>query len=287
MAGMVRVEAVIPTAGRRAAWLTEAVESCLASPAIGRVVVSGDARSSGHPRVELIGAPGLGPGAARNRGCERVRAEFVLFLDDDDALESGGIEPMLALADQLGAGAVVSGRNEVDGEGAVRRRGVPPELAGRVVPNPGDVFRPIPIFGGSGVLVRRTLLAAGLAFDEGLLIGEDRDFLRRAAERTPVAVCGAAAIRVRVHSDAAHLTSPDHLERRASDLLVLVRRYQDSASQSHLREQTRWLLSALARHGQTRSRGWRELAAEATGRGWSVPLRARLRVLARALVPHA
>lgn len=280
---------MIPTCNGVPERLKTAVQSCLAAPEIGQVFVVDDgSRTPADPepasgRVVVVGQANAGPSAARNRGLARVRAEFALLLDDDDELEPGALGEVLAAADRTGAGAVVSARTEVHPDGSSRLKDFPPEYTGAVLPNPAEVFRPIAVFGASGVLVRRTLLDAGLRFDEDLRIGEDRDFLRRAAAMGPVALCRVPALRVRIHEGGANLSSPAHLARRVRDHLVLLRRYHDAETDAHLREQTRWLLGVLAKQEVPETKAWESLTVAARERGWPVPLKARVRVLVRSM----
>ncbi|MEX2218777.1 MAG: glycosyltransferase [Phycisphaerales bacterium] len=280
-----RVDAVIPTYNAPAARLAGAVRSCLASAMVGRVIVVDDGSEPAAAvglaaetgRVEVVRQANAGPSAARNRGLERTEAEFVLLLDDDDELEAGGgLGAVIALMERLGAGAAVSARREVDAQGRARLKEAPKDLADRVLPRRGEVFRPISLFGASGVVVRRGLIDRGLRFDEKLWIGEDRDFLRRAAELAPVAVCSTPLMRVRVHREGG-LSSAAHLARRVRDHLVLLERHCDAESEGHFRESTLWLLGVVAKNADPRAAGWETLGAAARARGWRVPLKARVR----------
>lgn len=279
------MEAVIPVCNGRPEWLCAAVESVLACPGVVRVVVVDDgsdppARIEGMDgRVLVVRQLNAGPSAARNAGLDRTEAEWVLLLDADDAAMPAGVGAMVRLAARLGAAAVVAAREEVSPDGGSRVRPAPPEWAGRVLPTVGDVFRPISLFGASGCLIHRRVLSAGVRFDEDLRIGEDRDFLRRAAGVGPIAVCGEPAVRVRIHVGAANLTSARHLDRRVRDHLILLERWGRTEAEPHLRAATVWLVNAASKTGVD-ARCWGSLVAACRARGWPVPLKARLRRLA-------
>jgi hypothetical protein len=124
-------------------------------------------------------------------------------------------------------------------------------------------------------MARRDLFTKrGVRFDEGLRIGEDRDFLRRAFEQGPIAVCNKPI--VRMYRDGGTLTSPKHLERRVRDHLVLLDRWHGEESEAYLRDATRWLINACSKQGASKH-AWRDLVAAARTRGWPVPLKCRLR----------
>jgi glycosyltransferase involved in cell wall biosynthesis len=284
-----RVDAVIPTYNAVPERLRAAVASCLAAPQVGRVIVVDDgSRSPADPgsasgQLEVVRQNNAGPSAARNHGLSRARAEFALLLDDDDELEPAMLAEVLAAADRTGAGVVLSARSELHPDGSSRLKTFPVDYGGPLLPSAAEVFRPIAVFGASGILVRRSLIGAGLRFDEDLRIGEDRDFLWRAAAMGPVALCRVAALRVRIHDGGSNLSSPAHLSRRVRDHLVLLDRYHDAQTDAHLREQTRWLLGLLAKQDTPDPEAWESLRGAARRRGWPVPLKARVRVLVRSL----
>lgn len=278
------------------AWLDECVEGLLSVTGIERVILVDDGSEppvawAPDRQVVVVRQDNGGPSAARNRGLNlvvagRLMPEFVLLLDSDDVPIPAGVAAMLDLARRSGAGVVIAAREELDpATGRRRFRPVPQPYADRVLPVPDEVFLPLAIFGASGVLVRSDLIRRGLRFDESLRIGEDRDFLRRAAELAPIAVCAASGLVVRRH--AAGLTSPAHLLRRVADHLAIVRRHHCADSDVPLCLQTRWLLNMVARTCPCAEEGWSALADEARRRGWSIPLRARLRRALRVMVRHA
>jgi glycosyltransferase involved in cell wall biosynthesis len=276
-----RVGAIIASFNPEPALLRGAVESCLGSPLVGRVVVVDDGSEpavliEAGERVEVVRQENRGPSAARNRGLDGVEEEFALLLDHDDALIPEGLAAMVALAERTGSAAVVAARIEERG-GERRLREAPREWRERVLPSPGEVFRPLAIFGASGCLVRGSVVRAGARFDEGLRIGEDREFLRRVAGAGPIAVCSAAAVVVRLHGEGANLSSMAHLPRRVADHLVIMERHMDGSSREPLREQTMWLLGALAKRRPLDVESWARLTGAAREQGWGVPLKARWR----------
>jgi glycosyltransferase involved in cell wall biosynthesis len=295
MPSRARVDAVIPTFDAPPAVLAAAVESCLACPEIGRVIVVDDgsnpaaAAPSAEPRVELVRQVNAGPSAARNTGLERVGAEYALLLDHDDVLERAGVGAMLALADRTGAVATIAARYERLPSGERRLKEAPEEYRDGVLRSADEVFRPLAIFGASGCLIRRSAIERGLRFDPGLWIGEDRDFLRRAGDLGAIAVCATPSLCVTIHRGGRNLSSPAHLARRVRDHLRILEKHGGAGAAAGLCEQTRWLLNALARQrgGAFDAESWGRLAAAARERRWPVPIKSRLRVMVRKVLPHA
>ncbi|MFO0834185.1 MAG: glycosyltransferase family 2 protein [Phycisphaerales bacterium] len=278
---MTRFDVVIPTFNAPAARLAAAVRSARACDGISRVIVIDD---GSHPPTavcegcELIRQDNAGPSAARNRGLEASESGWVVFLDDDDELIPAGVAAMIALAESLDAVAGVAARFERRG-GNARRKSVPGEWAGRALPHWSDVLRPIAIFGASGLLVSRRVMEAGLRFDPGLRIGEDREFLARAGRVGPIAVSDEPALTVALR-DEGNLTSASHLARRIRDHVVIAERFREPGCDGYLREATTWLVNAAAKSGVD-AESWRALFGLMRARGWPVPLKVRVRRMFR------
>jgi hypothetical protein len=208
---------------------------------------------------------------------------WVLLLDADDEAIVDGVERMRALGEKLGAWAVVSPRVQVraDASGGVRERvkAAPAEWADRALPGRGCVFAPLDVFSSTGMLVSGNAIAAGVRFDEGLKIGEDRDFLARCAERGPVGVSSVPGVRYTLHGDGGtNLTSATHMRRRIADHIVLLDRWCDADSRAHMRALTAWLINAASKAGVDGA-SWDALVSAAGRHGLGVPLKARLRRL--------
>jgi glycosyltransferase involved in cell wall biosynthesis len=277
---MPTVQAIIPAYNPVGEELAAAVQSCLACPLITGVVVVDDGSEPpmclrADPRVRVLRQANSGPSSARNRGLDGCSADFAMLLDQDDVLEPGGPEAALVLAERLGAVAVVAARYEQRGTER-RLKEVPAAWRDGILPTAGQVFRPVAIFGGSGLLIRSSA-ARAVRFDPDLRIGEDREFLRRVADVGPIAVCSTPMLTVRLHEHRANLSSRHHLARRVADLIKIIGRHCDPESDAPLREQTLWLLNALAKQHPVDREVWSQLAACARERGWPIPLKSRLR----------
>ncbi len=280
-------DVLIPARDADPADLDRAVRSALGVAGPGHVVVIDDASS---PPLDLGGlAPGvrlvrsevhLGVSAARNLAIEHASSDLLLFLDADDVLLRAGVRSMVALLARAGAVAGVAARHELrrpnPGEAPrLRLRPVPAEWADSILPTPADAFRPIAIFGSSGLLVRRGV--PDLRFDPDLEIGEDRDLVARLARHGPVVLSADPALVVTLHGrGGANLTSDRRLERRIRDHLVLMARHFDHASAQHFGEATRWLINRASR-ARVGDEAWNALLRAARDRRLPVPLKARLR----------
>ncbi len=74
------------------------------------------AKARDNPDIRLIRQENSGLGAARNRGMEQARGEYILFLDGDDELMEGAVETLVSRLEQSQAGMVAC-RFHLVGEG--------------------------------------------------------------------------------------------------------------------------------------------------------------------------
>ncbi len=283
---MTSVHAIITTFDAPDGMLARAVASVLACSDVERVTVVDDGSNrrvevERDVRVEVVRQPNAGPSSARNAGLERVRSNWAIMLDDDDELIAAGVAGALDLAQRLGAVGAVVGRVSRDERGRECVREAPAGWAGGALPHPGDAFRPLQLFNASGTVVARGAIEAGVRYDPGLRIGEDREFVRRLAAIGPVAVASGVAVRAGVRPDGERLTSVRHLIRRATDHMTIMERWIDEESLQHFREGTRWLLNAMSKSGLGGEPSYGQLLEIAVDRGWIGPID-RLRLAIRA-----
>jgi glycosyltransferase involved in cell wall biosynthesis len=187
------ISVVLATYNRRAS-LPRAIESVLAQDAAFELIVVDDASTDDtaaylatldDPRISVIAAArNLGPGGARNLGLEAARAEFVAFLDSDDAYLPGRLGlPLAAFAADPGLVCVLSSAVKWDRDVAREARAVPARFA-------ADAFAwaliadLIPVESTS-MTVRRTAAREVGGFCAELRLKEDREFLIRLAACGP------------------------------------------------------------------------------------------------------
>ncbi|MCA9311464.1 MAG: glycosyltransferase [Phycisphaerales bacterium] len=276
------VEVVIPALGAQQA-VDQAVASALRQGFVRRVILVDD--GSDPPltaladRVCLIRQANAGPGAARNRGLEVTSADLVLLLDADDTLLPGAADA-IELLGRLNAAAVVSGWIEAPpgiAHEQGRRRHPPAEWVGHLLPRRADVFRPLHLFKGSGILLHRRVVDAGVRFDEALRVGEDREFLYRVSQVGGIGVCDAAAVGYTLHGETGdNLSSPRRFDRRVHDFATIVRRHHDQDTDANFRAAATWLVNQLARRGASGST-WDVMMEVCREFGWRPPLKARVR----------
>ncbi|MCK4871802.1 MAG: glycosyltransferase family 2 protein [Phycisphaerales bacterium] len=290
---MSSIAIIIPAYNNRDT-LAGAVESALAEQLASLVVVVDDGSIDGgaetldvsNSRLRIRHQENSGPSAARNHGIDVALSApeitHIFFLDADDALVPDGLPTLLEGLERVRAVAAVGGRWHVRSAKPddAELRTPPEEWAGRVLPEAGLVFSPAPFFTASGILIRRHPLDHGLRFDPGLRIGEDRDFLFRAAEHGGIYVHREAVFRYMIHESGQNLTGHAHIRRWLEDHLTLVRRYAHrSDAAGPLQRQTSWLIGhgsrILAKQGRTLDphlwRAYRQIFEE---NGWIFPLRA-------------
>lgn len=228
-------------------------------------------------KVQTHRQDNAGPGSARNAGLDRSVADLVIFVDDDDELLPEGVGAMAALVQRLGVSVCVAARRHIWPGVREEPRPVPPEWADRRLDHPSHVLRPIGLFGASGAMVTRGVIDRGIRFDTQLRLGEDRDFLHKAAQVGGIAVSSAFANRVEMHAEGgANLSSRGHYAKRIRDHVTLLERYGDPVAVMHMEAATRWLINAAAKSGVDEG-SWRLLVGAARSRGWSVPMKARAR----------
>lgn len=272
--------------------LERAVRSALSAPWMNRVIVVDDGSSPPatleglrpleQAHVTLLRQDNAGPSAARNRGLREVRADYCVFLDADDELLPR-IGEAVAFAHAQGHACVVSSRHERRPDGTIRPRDVPAEWAGKALPNPGDVFRPVFMFGLPGVVIHRRLIDAGLTFDETIKHGQDREFLRRAGDLGTIGVCPAAVVLYTVHEDGQNVSGHKHALARTRDFLRVAERWRDAHTDPYFAEAAAWRMNEIARRGGPRE-AWDLLRAACTRHGWRVPGKARARWALRRLL---
>ncbi|MEN0021068.1 MAG: glycosyltransferase [Planctomycetota bacterium] len=287
------ITVVIPTLGTPT--LEAAIRSALAVSNTARVIVVDDAEqpipasrlARIDSRIDLIRRSATGPSAARNAGLDAARTPHILLLDDDDELVTAGVFAAMYLGDRLHASAVVAARTDVLPDNTEQRKPVPEHWADRALPNTSDLWKPIGLFGASGVLLRPPATEARVRFDEDIWIGEDRDMLTRAAAVGPIAVSSQTALRVRIHPHtSANLTSPRMIHRRIGDHLTLLDRHLNDDNAAHWQASTTWLIKQIAKHGGPAS-GTRQLLDTMRAHRWPIPAKARLRLLTRKLSPDS
>lgn len=217
-----------------------------------------------------------GPSHGRNAGLDSSRAPWVVLLDDDDELIPEGVFAAMRCAEKHQAVGALVARVNLLPDGTQVQKPAPAEWADGPLPSPAEVFRPIALFGASGLIVSRRAIDHGVRFDPALAIGEDRDFIHALAMLGPVVVSSAPALRVTIHASAGNLSGASHMARRIRDHVTILDRYPDAACQAHLREATRWLVNAAAR-SRVDEQSWSRLLAACAARGWPIGLKPRFR----------
>lgn len=233
----------------------------------------------GDPRIRLIrNATPTGPSAARNRGAEEARGEWLAFVDDDDLWAPTKLARQVGLATEEGYTWVYAGAVNVDDRLRI--------IHGAPVPDPAAVVaalprsNPIPA-GASNVVIHRDAFEAVGGFNQHLRACEDWDlWLRLARAESPGRVpsplvayrmhAGNAILDVVAIAEAAkaferlHGTTIDwglfhrwlaHLSARGGDRQQALREFGRAALAGQARE-VGWDLVDLVRGGVQRRLGW-------------------------------
>jgi glycosyltransferase involved in cell wall biosynthesis len=130
-------------------------------------VVVAQQHAAQDPRIRIIRQDNAGVAAARNRGWQSARANFIAFVDADDLWAPANIERQLQalIAGGEKTGLVYSWFTVIDAESRTLFKNTPCFHAGDVL---DQLFTGNFVGNGSGVMVRREALLAANGFDSQL-----------------------------------------------------------------------------------------------------------------------
>jgi glycosyltransferase involved in cell wall biosynthesis len=195
------VSVIIPTYNRL--WcLPEAIASCAGAACAVEVIVVDDGSTDGtwewlatRDDVVALRQPNLGKDWAVATGLAAARGTFVKFLDSDDCIVPGVIDPQVELAERTGADVVASGYEMVAHDGTLIERHDFPSCDDFVAQQLGECGSSH----YSAYLFRRSFVADVPHRPEyGAL--DDRMYVIEVAMKAPaVAVWPAPAVRLRHH----------------------------------------------------------------------------------------
>jgi glycosyltransferase involved in cell wall biosynthesis len=183
------VSAIVPL-HNKAAYIRRALDSVVAQAFTDfEVIVVDDGSTDGGaalaaaygPRIRLVSQSNEGPSAARNRGLQEARGDWVAFLDADDEWLPRFLERTAAVARQMPSlvSVFTNFGDAVTGRSYLRRV----RCVDGVVQ---DYFQVLLDNGGFGMsssstMVRRDALRASGGFRPGVRYGQDRDLWGRLA----------------------------------------------------------------------------------------------------------
>jgi glycosyltransferase involved in cell wall biosynthesis len=145
-----------------------------------------EASRIGDDRLEVLSCEHRGRSAARNRGIERARGDFISFIDADDLWIANKLESQLdALSRRPEAGIAYSWTAFLDPAGRYLFAKEPLYFEGDVQ---ADLLASCFVASGSNVILRRECVQSVGLFDEALHCAEDWEYLLRAAASWPFVV---------------------------------------------------------------------------------------------------
>ena len=178
---------IIPTHGRPG-HLSRALESVLQQSHLPAEIIVVDDLDDGPtaavvqvsalrteiPMRRVLNRENSGASGSRNAGVAASRAEFVAFLDDDDAWRPQYLARAMAELEHSGADAVISGLCRIKYDGSIQPIVIPhrAEIAGRMFDKNFGMT-------GSNLIIRRTAFERVGGFDPALPVFNDWDFLIR------------------------------------------------------------------------------------------------------------
>jgi glycosyltransferase involved in cell wall biosynthesis len=147
-------------------------------------------RAIDDPRVRLLSQPNAGVSAARNRGIDEARGEYIAFLDADDYWTPGHLRAIAELIARF-PGCGIYGTHFYYFRDDGFRQVAPLKCLKRgaqVIERFFELWARSALFNTSAVVIPRRLLdAEAIRFPLGEQHGEDLDVWFRIAERWPVA----------------------------------------------------------------------------------------------------
>jgi glycosyltransferase involved in cell wall biosynthesis len=171
-------------------------------------IAQGCARTGSVGRVRVIRQENAGVSAARNRGFEESRGEYVVFLDSDDHLAPNALDVGARALDERPESVFVYGRCQMmAADGTLLSTPQQP----RIVRHPYyELLRSNYIWTPANVMFRRGALERCGTFDKGLSGSADYDLYLRLARTYPIYDHGHLVTHYRRHDanmsgDAAHM----------------------------------------------------------------------------------
>ncbi|QIF04482.1 glycosyltransferase family A protein [Roseimicrobium sp. ORNL1] len=135
--------------------------------------------SSLEGKVSLIQQSNAGPGAARNRGAEAARGEYVVFLDSDDLWFPWTLELTAEIINSVGRPSFISGRILPFSDPAELQHVSAQPLQYRHHPDYLSAGSTLPFAGSCAMIVRRDTFMASGGFLQGKVSAEDHDLALR------------------------------------------------------------------------------------------------------------
>lgn len=199
MSAVPSVAAVVPLYNGRA-FILEALASIRAQSwlAVEIVVVDDGSSDEGaalvaehYPEARLLRQANGGEAAARNRGIEEARSDYIALLDQDDLWHPRKLERQMALLEGPPALDWVLARQEMVALDEPGADWVRPDFLGR----------PLPGYVPGCLLARRSAFQRVGLFRTDVAIGSDTDWFFRAADAgLPTAMHGEVLLTRRIHS---------------------------------------------------------------------------------------
>lgn len=223
-----------------ARYLAQAVDSALAQtyPSVEVVVIDDGSRDDSlevlrgyGERVRWFAQTNAGVAAARNRGIEESRGEYLAFLDSDDVWLPEKLEKqMRRFLSDAELGLVHCGFVEIDAAGKLGEQHLD-GMEGRVAPELLLLQRPVILGGGSAVVVTKSAAREVGGFDLRLPPAEDWEFYYRVARAYKVGFVPEVLMRYRDHGGGGHMNH----KRMARSLLLAFEKSFDTDDAELLR----------------------------------------------------
>lgn len=254
-----QVSVIIPTYNR-AEVLPRALKSVLAQQNVSfEILVADDGSSDGSealirkefPQVSYFYQKNQGPSAARNRGIEKARSEWIAFLDSDDEWMPGKLEAQLSFMD---------GQYRIAQTDEIWiRNGKRVNPMNKHKKYGGWIFEkclPLCNVSPSAVMIHKSLFEESGLFDESLPACEDYDLWLRIAAKNPIGLLEKPyLIKYGGHEDQTSRKYPAMDQFRIQSLLKILKSgtlntEQTQAARMMLEEKSRIFIQGALKRGR-------------------------------------
>lgn len=184
----------------------------------------------------VINQENLGVSAARNKGLEYSKGEFICFLDADDFWESAFLEEAFNCINQTSSDVYICGVNTLDNVSGKRKKIKISNCLQREIDRiiDGTIWAAT----GTWVIRKKIIIKYNIKFDENRKWAEDQEFIVKAAIVSKVFINNKHLFTYRLHENSLSDYSMDKLKEVDvwKDILLFSKKFSSYQQQKKIRE---------------------------------------------------